>query len=110
MNKRIRRKRRMGEFREFCVPVAVKMASGSDIEKFLNDFIMDAMDANRCCLGGGGDVDHFEGFIELGRASENPESKLENIKAWLSGRSDVEKFVTGSITDAWYGPFDEIEL
>ncbi len=110
MNKRIRRKKRMGEFREFCAPIAIKMASGSDIEKFLNDFINDVLEANRCCIGGGGDIESFEGFLELGNASENPEMKLENIKNWLNGRSDVEKAVTGNITDAWYGPFDEIEV
>lgn len=110
MNKRIRRKKRLGEFREYAAPIAIKITAGTDMENFLNEFLTDAIEANACCIGGGGDDEHFEGFVELGQATENPEMKLEKIVAWLNAKPEVEKVVTGKLTDAWYGPFEDIAI
>lgn len=110
MNKRIRRKKCLGEFKEFCAPIAIKITAGTDMEAFLNDLLTNAIEVNECCLGGGGDDEVFEGFLELGNASDKPEEKLEKVINWIKSRSDVEKLVTGKLTDAWYGPFDELEL
>lgn len=110
MNKRIRKKRRCGEFREFCANFALKLNSGSDMEQFLNDFVNDAVLANGCGIGGGGDDDVFEGYIELGTSANKPAEKLEAITNWVKGKSEVEKVVFGEITDAWYGPFEEVSL
>lgn len=110
MNKRIRRKKRLGEFKEYCAPIAFKIVPGTDMEAFLNEFLTDAIEANACCIGGGGDDERFDGFLELGQSIDNPEEKLEKIVAWLNAKSEVEKVAAGKITDAWYGPFDDIDL
>jgi uncharacterized protein YggL (DUF469 family) len=53
--------------------------------------------------------DRFSGFIELGRRSDLPEERLKKISEWLDNATGVDKYVIGSMTDAWYGPLDELD-
>ncbi len=107
MKKRLRKKRHIGEFKEWGVSVAVCVKKEADFSDFLYDFIEQAVDCVDCYFAGGEETDCFEGFVELGKGSDTPEEKLQEICAWLSARTDVAKYATGRITDAWYGPFDE---
>ncbi|MFW6148151.1 MAG: 50S ribosome-binding protein YggL [Thermodesulfobacteriota bacterium] len=109
MKKRLRKKKRVGEFKVFGVPVAIKLAAGTDFVSFIDVFLLDAIEANGCYVSGGGRKERFVGLIELGRKSELPEERLKRISAWLSGSSEVESSAIGKITDAWYGPFDELD-
>jgi len=109
MKKRLRKKKHVREFTVWGAPIAIKRTTTTDFDSFLDDFLEKAVEANGCYFGGGGKEDHLGGFIELGRTSDLPESRLEKISEWLDERTDIEKHVTGKMTDAWYGPFDELD-
>ena len=109
MKKRVRKKKRLAEFKEFGVPVAIKRKQKSNFDAFLDEFLEQAIESNECCFGGSGNDDYLEGFIELGKATYNPEEKLRKIFEWLDARPDIEKYVTGDLVDAWYGPFEELD-
>ena len=109
MKKRIRKKKHLAEFKELGVPVAIKRNQESNFDTFLDEFLEQSIEGNECYFGGGGNDDHLEGFIELGKATDNPEEKLKKISEWLDSRLDIEKYVTGDFVDAWYGPFDELD-
>lgn len=109
MKKRLRKKKNVKEFKVWGAPIAIKRTITTDLDSFLDDFLEKAVETNGCYFGGGGKEDHLEGFIELGCTSDLPESRLEKISEWLEKRTDVEKYVTGKVTDAWYGPFDKLD-
>ena len=109
MKKRLRKKKHVGEFAVLGVPVGIKLVDGTDFDSFLNAFLTDAIEANGCYVGGGGQKDRFSGFVELGRKADLPEERLKRISRWLDTNSEVEKYVIGEITDVWYGPFDELD-
>ena len=111
MKKRLRKKKHIGEFKIWGVPITIKRAMKTNFDSFLDKFIEEAIEASDCYFGGGGGKeDHLEGFIELGHSSEQPESRLNKISKWLDERTDIEKYVTGELIDVWYGPFDELDL
>lgn len=108
MKKRLRKKKKIGEFKVFGAPIQMKMKSETDFDSFLDEFLSEAIEANGCYIGGGGQKDRFAGFIELGRMSDLPETRLKRISEWLDARSEVENYKIGNITDAWYGPFEQL--
>ena len=109
MKKRLRKKKRLGEFKVYGVPVAIKLAAGTDFDSFLDAFILDAIESSGCYVIGGGRKERFVGFIELGQECHIPEERLKRISDWLKGRSEVESLALGKVTDGWYGPFDELD-
>lgn len=109
MKKRIRKKKRCAEFKELGVPIAIKRTQTSNFDAFLEEFLKQAIEGNGCYISGSGNDDRLVGFIELGRAIDNPEERLGKISEWLNARPDIEKHVTGDLVDAWYGPFDELD-
>jgi uncharacterized protein YggL (DUF469 family) len=109
MKKRIRKKKHLAEFNELGVPIAIKRKQESNFDAFLDEFLEQAIEGNECYIGGSGNDDHLVGFIELGRAIDNPEERLRKISEWLDARPDIEKHVTGDLVDAWHGPLDELD-
>ncbi len=108
MKKRLRKKKHLHDFKEWGVPVAIKITEGTSFDGFLDDFIEQAIESNGCYFGGGGKDAHLEGFIELGKTFDRPEERLRRIVAWLDTRADVEKYIIGKLIDVWYGAFDEL--
>ena len=107
MKKRLRKKKHRGEFVEWGVPIAIARNRQDDFDSFLDNFIEQAIEGNTCYFGGGGQADHLEGIIELGKTSDGPEERLKKVVEWLETRQDVEKYVIGKIVDLWHGSFDE---
>lgn len=100
MRKRLRKKKRVGEFQEFGVELEMKLRTGVDFDTFLDDFIRDAVEANGLAFGGGGQSNHLDGFLELGR-QDTYQSKIEKVTAWLAAERRIETFVVGDPVDAW---------
>lgn len=92
MEKRLRKKKHLGEFVEWGVPVAIA-------RKQKDDFIEQAIEGNGCYFGGGGRGDRLEGVIQLGKTCDGPEERLKKIVSWLEAREDVEKYVIGKWVD-----------
>ena len=109
MKKRLRKKKHVGEFAVFGASVAVRLADGTDFDSFLDAFLEDAIEANGCYFGGGGQKDRLSGVIELGRKIDLPEERLKNVMYWLDRNSNVTNYVTGEISDLWYGSFDDLD-
>jgi hypothetical protein len=105
MRKRLRKKKHLGEFKEFGCELIIERNTKSDFNEFLYAFIDDAIEANDCYCGGGGKEDHWEFIIELGCQSDKPEGRLKKICNWLDGREDVKDYKTGELIDLWYGEF-----
>ena len=105
----MRKKKHLGEFIEWGVPIAIARKRKDNFDSFLDYFIEHAIEGNDCYFGGGGKEDHLEGFIELGKRSDRPEERLKKVISWLEAREDVAKYMTGKMIDIWHGPFDEID-
>jgi uncharacterized protein YggL (DUF469 family) len=108
MKKRLRKKKHVGEFAVFGVPVTISLVDGTDFDSFLDAFLEDAIEANGCYFGGGGRKDILSGIIELGRKIDLPEERLKKISHWFDTNSDVANYLLGEIKDLWYGSFDEL--
>jgi uncharacterized protein YggL (DUF469 family) len=109
MKKRLRKKKHVGEFATFGVPVAVKLAAGTDFDSFLDAFLEEAIEANGCYFGGGGQKHRLSGIIELGRKIDLSEERLKKVSHWLSSNSNVANHIIGEIEDLWYGSFDDLD-
>ena len=107
MKRRLRKKKHLGEFKLLGIEILIKLNSKDAFNQFHNDFILQAVEGNGCSFGGGGMEDHIEGFIELGCASDKPESRLKAVAQWLDLRNDVSGYKIGQLTDAWRGPFND---
>lgn len=113
MRKRLRKKKHLGEFREYGVYFAIRFDKTSrNMDAFLDAFVLEAIEANSCYCGVGGktDGDLITGFIELGRDTDNFMGRLAAIKAWVSAQSDILAYVFSPLTDAWHGPFNDSDV
>jgi len=116
MNRRMRKKRHLGEYQEFGFNVRFQVRpdeADPDFMGFENEFILDAIEAN--LLGFGGSIgDSYDGFVvrmdprARGKCCESvtPEQR-STLERWLLAHPRVFDLHVGPLIDAWYGPFDE---
>lgn len=113
MKKRLRKKKRIGEFTEWGRQLVVVRNRKDGFDDFLDAFIEEAIEANGCYCGGGGQEDKLDVVVELGRRTNDPDARLGRITAWLDSRPDVEDWRVSEEFDLWHGDFrdinDEIE-
>ena len=100
-SRRLKKKLHLGEFQQhgFKVSITLKPNLGiDDLDRFLDEFISDAIERNELAFGGGTDF----GFIttwKRGSASEAHRTVVEN---WLSQRQEVVSVSLGPLVDVWY--------
>jgi len=109
MKKRLRKKKHVGEFAVFGVPVAIRLVGGAELDSFLDALLEDAIEENGCYFGGGGQKECLSGIVVLGRKVDLPEERLKRISDWLDTNSNVANYLIGEIDDLWYGSFDELD-
>ena len=107
MNRRLRKKKHVGEFQEWGCRLVITRNRKEDFDGFLDAFIEEAVEANNCYCGAVGCEDKLDAVVELGRLTESPESKLQQILQWLDARNDVAEYKTGPLKDVWYDEFEE---
>jgi len=100
MRKRLRKKKRVGEFQEFGVELEMTLRADVDFDGFLDDFLRDAVEANGLAFGGGGRGNHLAGFLELGR-QDTCQSRIKSVTTWLTAEHRIETFMVGDPVDAW---------
>ena len=105
--KRLRKKLRVGEFKELGFLVRFEFAEDLPAEKcneLLDDFLSKAIEANGLLFGGGGYGDSWEGLVILDatRGSVTEEDR-EKVNSWFQGQTQVKSFDVGPLIDAWYG-------
>ena len=101
MKKRIRKKRRIGEFTEWGRLIAIARRTESGFDEFLDAFIEDAIESNGCSCGGGGKGRRPEFVVELGRGVDDAEAKMKCIATWLDARADVLTWRSSGLFDLW---------
>jgi uncharacterized protein YggL (DUF469 family) len=99
MRRRLRKKKRLGEFREFGFEVRLWLSPDADYETFW-DRLIDAVETRRLGFGGGGGTD-CQGFISrLGRGSATDEDRDE-LGRFFAGDPVVVRHELGPLVDAW---------
>ena len=109
MKKRLRKKKHLGEFTEWGRQLVIMRNRKDGFDEFLDAFIEDAIELNRCYCGGGGKENKLDVVVELGRRSDEPDARLKRITAWLDSRSDVESWRVGEEFDIWHEDFQDID-
>lgn len=103
MKKRLRKKKHRGEFTEWGCQLIIRRNRTDGFDEFLDAFIEEAIEGNGCYCGGGGSEDKLNFIVVLGRAGDDPETRLCKVTAWVQSRPDVHEYRTGQIVDLWYG-------
>lgn len=101
VRRRLRKKKHLGEFREFSVSVRIGLSPGTNFYAFLDDWITNAVEANGLQFGGGGRADEIDGVVELGRI-DVCRNNLAKIEHWLANHDSVKSFQIGELFDGWH--------
>jgi hypothetical protein len=104
MKKRLRKKRRLGEFREFGFSVSFQFAATTSAEE--RDSLFDAFIAMIEALGlqfGGGGLNNWSGFVALDSRGTATELHRHAVRRWLENHSQIQEVVVGDLVDAWHG-------
>lgn len=107
MKKRLRKKRHVGEFREYAFRLDIKLNVGypsPEFEKFVDDFILDCIEGQgMSCSGSLGET--CEQIIEAQDARTTNQQHIDAVKTWMEKCPAVESFTLGELKDAWYDDF-----
>ncbi len=104
MKRRLRKKRRLGEFAElgFSLRFAMCRDLDEDARMTLLDEFLDEVE----CLGlqfGGGGIHVWSGFVELCGRGSATEQHRASILSWLEQHADIESPSVAELVDAWHG-------
>ncbi|WP_415407921.1 YggL family protein [Sulfurovum sp. CS9] len=106
MKKRLRKKKRVGEFQEMGFDVSFDIQKGltvSEQNAILDDFITQAVEKNGLQFGGGGDI-HWQGFIVLNKSRGSVSIHHRKIvQKWLEKNPKISNPHIGELRDVWYG-------
>ena len=109
MKRRLRKKKRLGEFQELGFPVRFTLSearSPDECEAFIDEWILGAIEANELQFGGGGSTHAWEGFVTVVERGSATEEHRRALEAWLSSHPSVVRHEVGPLVDAWYGDVD----
>lgn len=85
MKKRLRKKKKLGEFIEWGALIKANLAlkTEEDLDKFSDEFI-DKVESISCYCGGGISIDRgLDMVIELGPNKSKALGRLEDLEGWL---------------------------
>ncbi len=107
MKRRIRKKRRVAEFRELGFEVSYRLGgdvSEEQADAFLSLFIEEAIEQHELQVGGGGGPLVWDFFaVSAKHRSSATDEQREKVGAWLSHRPEVTASEVGPLRDAWHG-------
>jgi len=107
MKKRLRKKKHLGEFREYGFTVRFSHP-GLTVEARdqLLDRYIDLIESLQLWSGGGGGRERVSFYVTAGhRKSANDEHRM-TVERWLAEQPEIAEFKVFPLTDAWHGPFD----
>jgi uncharacterized protein len=103
MNKRLRKKKRVGEFQELGIEVSCVVSLGSkslEFDVWCDDFVLMIESLSLIC-GGGGESDTWSVFVCKNKGSVTEENR-QSISNWLSENKHVENFEVSGFFDVWH--------
>jgi uncharacterized protein YggL (DUF469 family) len=104
MKKRIRKKRRLGEFRQWGFEIKARVIKGADIDTLTDDFVSKVEELGCYCGGGIGPVNGVDMVVELGRDKGDLTLKRDNLVEWAKNRPEVFDISFGPFVDLWHEP------
>jgi uncharacterized protein len=105
LKKRIRKKLHKGEFQELGFTVLVRFKeglTGEARETFLDEFILQTIEASGLLFGGGADELKLTGFVTPADRGSATDEHRDRVAAWLKNRLEVHEVEIGNLVDAWY--------
>ena len=102
---RLRKKLYLDEFAVMGVELDCNLTckDESELAVIMDDFFV-YVDTLNLCIGGGGDLTSFGGFISSQeRYGSVTKSDIASISKWLKDQSIVSEFTVGELVDANYG-------
>ncbi|OEU68679.1 MAG: hypothetical protein BA863_01760 [Desulfovibrio sp. S3730MH75] len=114
MKKRLRKKKRLGEFQELTFLVGYRASNELDkqaVDELIDRFIEEVIEENGLGFFGGGRDFEFGGFVvtEKDRGTVSEEQK-ESVKQWFIQESEILGYYVTPLVDAWHGNPDETEI
>ncbi len=100
-NRRLRKKLHLGEFQQLGFEVSITLQPNLEIDaldRFLDEFILDAIEKNQLAFGGGTDG----GFITTWKRGSASEAHRATVENWLGRRPEVVSVTLEPLVDAWY--------
>ena len=95
VKKRLRKKKRVGEFQEFGFGAGFRFSDQLSMEtrnNLLNRFIEDAIEGNGLQFGGGGDGNEWNGFITVNRSRGSTlERHRQAVENWFMCEPEVKE-------------------
>jgi uncharacterized protein YggL (DUF469 family) len=104
MRKRLRKKKRIGEFKELAFPIAFRLNSSMDeeaVDAFITDLVA-AVEARNLAFVGSGHHEWYGSLGCLSRGSATTEDQTF-VNELLTADKRVEDVVIGPLRDAWHG-------
>jgi uncharacterized protein YggL (DUF469 family) len=102
MKKRLRKKKHLGEFRDWGREVEICLHSGEYLDNFL-DQLVSWVEDHGCYCGGGGSGANLSVIIEFGNDLRKEVPIFETLKKWLESHPSVSDFKFGPVVDLWHG-------
>ena len=109
MRKRLRKKLRVAEFREYGFDVSYRLRDDlpqAEADDFLFRFLEQAIEAKSLACGGGGRPPTYEFCVISDRRGSPTQEQRSGVGAWLGAQMEVADHSLGDFFDAWHGPED----
>ncbi len=103
MNKRLRKKLRMGEFTVYGAPFRITLTTPDDFDALVISLADEVELAGGSLCDGFADGTDAEIFVELGTALEEPQQRLEAVLARVTKLAQVKAVQAGELVDSWSG-------
>jgi uncharacterized protein YggL (DUF469 family) len=104
MKKRLRKKKHVGEFREFGFTVRATLRDQvrpAERDSFFDRWI-DAVEGRGLSFGGGAAGTAFQGFVALARRGSATDEDRHAVSSFLAGDIAVETHQVDDLVDAWH--------
>jgi uncharacterized protein YggL (DUF469 family) len=112
LKKRLRKKKRVGDFREFGFLVGFRFSKQLQRDarnRLLDNYIQTAIEKNGLQFGGGGGADIWEGFVVVNKPRGSTDSShQEMIERWLKQEPLIIEYYVSQMVDAWQGDYDKV--
>lgn len=106
MRKRLRKKKRVGEFQELCFELRAELRSdlnSAELGAFV-DRLIDVVEARNLSFGGGAGQNHLlQGVVTRDGRGSTTEDDRSALSAFLEADGIVLRHDVGALQDAWHG-------